>query len=881
MSATDIQKKSETLQKQSSPRLPYYQINPSYTLRVVCCVLFIFITEILLAHYVYRLISSEVREEFLLKRDFETDFYKIFHSTATRDEIVKILKEYEALKSSNHTRRKRFINDNNENILNLAENDGVANDGGLDFYSLRRVRQLKGTVKGEDATSSTSATKDGDVWLTSHNRISHADMQTFCLAAKNYCPSPRPGPKGEKGETGYPGIPGPIGPRGERGLPGIKGDQGRPGLDGRDGIPGEPGFDGMPGRNGHDGLPGIDGKPGNSGVNGRNGTDGRPGLPGPQGPPGPPGSKGLSGPRGRPGRSGKDGTPGIPGINAWRYGNDSKLLIPPSIATGNFSTGKPIGPIIVEEGDNITLSCAASGSPRPHVEWRRLDHLPIKSGPWEDASVSGHSLNITFVSRIHMGLYECIADNGVPPQVNQTFLLEVNFKPRISIYNNQIGVSYGVTAVLECEVEGFPEPIRFWERADGKLLEHGDKYKINDTVKQERYKYLMQLNITNVDIYDITTYYCGAKNHLDFLPTKNSLEVYELKPGSKARPMESSAVGPAPPNRTAIEHRCPDPHCDICVNPKVCKETGVSLLDLIEKWDVRPYVGFENYSIPKNRSTDCVLYAIGKPVYHRFTNQTFGSWMKDATQDGDSEKYWSTSEYDSSHLKEFKNKGEFRKDSPSKKHDLHPPFRGNAHVVHNNSFYYAAKNSPNVVKMNLADGNTQSKDVPLLTANTSNYLYSAKHNYMDFSVDDNGLWVIFGVPDSNNTAVMKMNLYNLSIEYIWNISLNHQRVGDMFVVCGVLYAIDSIQDRESKIRFAFDLYKNTLLDVDLKFTNPFRFTSMVGYNHRNKELLTWDKGNQLTYPVRYHEIGYAKEDKLEMADNSESRIYTGFNINPH
>jgi hypothetical protein len=35
-------------------------------------------------------------------------------------------------------------------------------------------------------------------------------------------------------------------------------------------------------------------------------------------------------------------------------------------------------------------------------------------------------------------------------------------------------------------------------------------------------------------------------------------------------------------------------------------------------------------------------------------------------------------------------------------------------------------------------------------------------------------------------------------------------------------------------RFALDLYKNQLLDVNLPFTNPFRGTTMVGYNHKNK-----------------------------------------------
>jgi hypothetical protein len=35
-------------------------------------------------------------------------------------------------------------------------------------------------------------------------------------------------------------------------------------------------------------------------------------------------------------------------------------------------------------------------------------------------------------------------------------------------------------------------------------------------------------------------------------------------------------------------------------------------------------------------------------------------------------------------------------------------------------------------------------------------------------------------------------------------------------------------------RFALDLYKDQLLDVNLPFTNPFRGTTMVGYNHKNK-----------------------------------------------
>lgn len=74
----------------------------------------------------------------------------------------------------------------------------------------------------------------------------------------------------------------------------------------------------------------------------------------------------------------------------------------------------------------------------------------------------------------------------------------------------------------------------------------------------------------------------------------------------------------------------------------------------------------------------------------------------------------------------------------------------------------------------------------------------------------------------------------MKVQYIWNISIDHHKVGEMFIVCGVLYAVDNVTERDTKIRLALDLYKNTLLDVNLPFTNPFRRTTMVGYNYKNK-----------------------------------------------
>nr|CAD7413358.1 unnamed protein product [Timema poppensis] len=223
----------------------------------------------------------------------------------------------------------------------------------------------------------------------------------------------------------------------------------------------------------------------------------------------------LAGPRGRAGRPGTNGTPGIPGISAYTVtlnGTASnELLIPPSIAA--FSPLLPPRPIVVHEGENVRLRCAAMGTPRPTVEWRKMDGSVIPMGSWQTVSISGHTLNITRINRAHMGHYLCMANNGIPPPANQTFLLEVHFPPLIRIHNQLVGAVNGSTATLECEVEAYPESVCYWERSDGQLLERGNKYSMRDEDKS-KYKVHIQLNISNFENADIGQYHCIAKNDM-------------------------------------------------------------------------------------------------------------------------------------------------------------------------------------------------------------------------------------------------------------------------------------------------------------------------------------------------------------------------------
>uniref|UniRef100_A0A1A9X4X1 Olfactomedin-like domain-containing protein n=1 Tax=Glossina brevipalpis TaxID=37001 RepID=A0A1A9X4X1_9MUSC len=718
---------------------------------------------------------------------------------------------------------------------------------------IRKRTGLKGAAPG------------GDEWiyLNTYCRVPEKIITGFCKSTQEYCPpSPQgpPGPVGPKGPTGppgLPGIPGPKGNRGDVGLPGPpgvdgpmgsrgpKGDigiPGRPGLDGRDGVPGEPGLDGVPGRAGADGIPGKDGLPGRDGKDGQNGKDGKDGASGPKGSQGPPG---IAGQRGRPGKPGADGIPGIPGINAWKiqlhngsYSND--LLIPPSITDNTAPYGQRT--LVVEEGKLLNLSCAATGNPTPRVEWRRDDGRTINVNGVEMSSISGEYLKFTNITRHQMAAYTCYANNGIAPVANATFLLEVHFSPMISVYRQMIYAEYGRTATLECLVEAFPEAIKYWERAyDGKILDPSDKYRIE--TYPEGFKTTMRLTINNLRKDDFGYYHCVARNELN--ATMVNFEVAPQDPNSETPYVgkEIKIYGKRPP-----ESGCPV--CDICPDPSLlqCKDS------INSNFEIQPTGNYSYPGLPK-RKKSCLLYAVGKPVFHKFVDENYGSWLKDAAAaELEREKTFVTNEKDNYNLYEFTSKIQYRmNDVPRKKYEVTEGFQGNAHVVYNGSFYYNQYNSDLVVKLDLITMKKITTQLPYAGVATGNKLYSTDYNYMDFNVDEVGLWVIYSTYDSNNTLVAKLDAENLRIQYNFNVTLDHRKFGEMFIVCGHLYAIDSCIDKNTQIRYAVDLYNGKLLNIDLPFTNPFRKTTTVGYNPYTVELYSWDKGNALTYPIRYHE----------------------------
>lgn len=197
------------------------------------------------------------------------------------------------------------------------------------------------------------------------------------------------------------------------------------------------------------------------------------------------------------------------------------IVVPPDILDYPTSTD-----MNVREGNNVSLRCAASGSPAPNITWRKEGSDLIRLERSQQVhNVEGPVLNLTRISRSHMGAYLCIASNGVPPSVSKRIMLVVNFPPMIWIQNQLIGAFIGQSLTLECLSEAHPKSINYWTREAGEIIAHGEKYKPEEFVT-EQYKTRMKLTIKSVTAEDYGTYKCLSRNALG--DTDGTIKIYQV-----------------------------------------------------------------------------------------------------------------------------------------------------------------------------------------------------------------------------------------------------------------------------------------------------------------------------------------------------------------
>ncbi|XP_011498154.1 PREDICTED: lachesin-like [Ceratosolen solmsi marchali] len=206
-----------------------------------------------------------------------------------------------------------------------------------------------------------------------------------------------------------------------------------------------------------------------------------------------------------------------------------EVVVPPDILDYPTSTD-----MMVREGNNVTLRCAATGTPEPTVTWRReAGGIITLSNLQEVASIEGPELEITRVNRLHMGAYLCIASNGVPPTVSKRIVLIVHFPPMIRIENQLVGAYDGQTLILECHSEAYPRPITYWTTPSNETINNDGHYKVEGFTSN--YETVMKLTIKSVRPQDFGPFRCIATNSLG--ETDGKIKLYKIsRPASVRKP---------------------------------------------------------------------------------------------------------------------------------------------------------------------------------------------------------------------------------------------------------------------------------------------------------------------------------------------------------
>ncbi|XP_068730420.1 uncharacterized protein [Montipora capricornis] len=332
----------------------------------------------------------------------------------------------------------------------------------------------------------------------------------------------------------------------------------------------------MRGRRGWPGPPGKHGPPGPQGPQGPKGSQGD------QGPPGPMGLRGHQGPKGDPGQSisapsivsppvslvvNQTGvasfqcdvrgnpTPQITWLRHNAYLPPNKRIVQSSgglmitdvtsrdggmytcvaknilgernssarliVQVGARITQKPSSSIIIEEGEDLSLLCKATGQPTPKITWRKaLSHVPID----KTAVVEGN-LTLTNVRKSDAGIYTCSAKNflgydSVVAQVTVIDRLKFTLSPPPKINSLEL-----TKLVLHCSAKG--SLVTTWKRA-GKILPHNHIVFPNGT-----------LIVTQTSKSDAGSYTCVARNYRRTIEATSIVEVLSascssLKSGNSA-----------------------------------------------------------------------------------------------------------------------------------------------------------------------------------------------------------------------------------------------------------------------------------------------------------------------------------------------------------
>ncbi|XP_027145831.1 hemicentin-1 [Larimichthys crocea] len=191
---------------------------------------------------------------------------------------------------------------------------------------------------------------------------------------------------------------------------------------------------------------------------------------------------------------------------------DLQIYVPPSIADGRTN-------VTVTVNVQTTLSCEATGIPKPTVSWMKNGRA-INTDQNQNMYrlLSSGSLVVIAPTVEDTALYECVVSNEAGED-SRFINLTVHVPPSIADESTELVVTRLSPVVIACTASGVPEPTIHWSKDGMKLPKEGQGYSILPTGPVE---------ITSAELSHAGRYSCTAKNAAGSTHRHVQLTVQEL-----------------------------------------------------------------------------------------------------------------------------------------------------------------------------------------------------------------------------------------------------------------------------------------------------------------------------------------------------------------
>ncbi|XP_034144047.1 gliomedin [Esox lucius] len=235
------------------------------------------------------------------------------------------------------------------------------------------------------------------------------------------------------------------------------------------------------------------------------------------------------------------------------------------------------------------------------------------------------------------------------------------------------------------------------------------------------------------------------------------------------------------------------------------------------------------------RKTECIIKSITCSTNVIKMETTFGVWMQDAAEVND-EQMWTAEHFSGRVVQEYKSFASFP-DSSSRTIDIRKFHQGCGHVVYHGNMYFHNAGTSRVVKFNMKTSRLQTLAIENALYRNLTYLFHNSKTYFKFTVDENGLWLIFASDVYETIMVAKLDHKRFFVLSVVNTSYPIRKAGNAFIVCGVLYLTDA---KDSKVIHAIDLMREKDFHVSLNLRPTHGIMAMLSYYPNNQLLYMWD-----------------------------------------